>query len=136
MGTPPHLTELIRSLYQDQKATVRTPYGDTDWLKIRKGTRQGCILSPAAFNMYAEAIMRRADLNESKIGVKIGGRNINNLRYADDTTLLAENKKDLEHLIMIVKEESEKVGLRLNIKKTKIMTTAKNSNINIKINNE
>ncbi|CAI9716195.1 Hypothetical predicted protein [Octopus vulgaris] len=136
MGTPSHLDQLIRSLYRNQEATVRTLYGDTDWFEIGKGTRQGCILSPAAFQMYAEKVMRNADLEDSSIGVKIGGRNINNHRYADDKTLLAENNKDLEKLILLVKKESENFGLYLNVKKTKIMSTAATTNISIKIDNK
>ena len=136
MGTPEHLVALIRSLYMHQEATVRTAYGNTDWFEIGKGVRQGCILSPALFNLYAEMIMRQCNLDESTIGVKIGGRNINNLRYADDTTLLAENEKDLEYLVRRVKEESAQMGLHLNIKKTKVMTTADNGATRIKIDNE
>ncbi|CAI9734338.1 Hypothetical predicted protein [Octopus vulgaris] len=97
MGTPLHLVQLISSLYRNQEATVRTPYGDTDWFEIGRGTRQGCILSPAAFNMYTENVTRNAGLENSSIGMRIGGRNTNNLRYADDTTLQAENNKDLEN---------------------------------------
>ncbi|CAI9731101.1 Hypothetical predicted protein [Octopus vulgaris] len=105
-----------------------------DWFEIGKGTRQGCILSPAAFNMYAEKVMRNAGLEDSSIGVRIGGRNINNLRYADDTTLMAESGKDLEDLVLLVKKESEKFGLYLNVKKTKIISTAATTtNISIKI---
>ena len=136
MGAPAHLCKLIRSLYTDQEATVRTPYGDTDWFKIKKGARQGCIVSPVIFNMYAEMIMRNASIDESNIGVKIAGRNINNLRYADDTTLMAESEKDLKRLIQVVKEESEKFGLYLNTKKTKIMTTASTGKVMIKLGNE
>ncbi|CAI9714781.1 Hypothetical predicted protein [Octopus vulgaris] len=111
MGTPLYLVQLIRSLYRNQEATVRTPYGDTDWFEIGKGTQQGCILSPAVFNIYAKKVKRNAGLEDNSIGVKIGGRNINNLRYADDTTLLVENNKALENLILLVKKESEKFGL-------------------------
>ncbi|CAI9717975.1 Hypothetical predicted protein [Octopus vulgaris] len=136
MGTPLHLVQLIRSLYQNLEATVRTPYGDSDWFEIGKGTRQGYILSPAAFNMYSEKVMRNAGLEDSSIGVRIGGRNINNLHYADDTTLLAESGKNLEGLVLLVKKESEKFGLYLNVKKTKIMSTAATTNISIKIDNE
>ncbi|CAI9715383.1 Hypothetical predicted protein [Octopus vulgaris] len=136
MGTPLHLVQLIRSLYQNQEATVRTSYCDTDWFEIGKGTRQGCILSPAAFNMCAEKVMRNAGLEDSSIGVRIGGRNINNLRYADDTTLLAESGKDLEDLVLLIKKESERFGLYLNVKKTKIMSTTATTNISIKIDNE
>ena len=123
MGIPQHLVELIKNLYEDQEAAVRTPFGLTEWFNIQKGVRQGCILSPWLFNLYAEHIMRKAGLDEAKEGVKIAGKNINNLRYADDTTLLAESKEDLERLIYRVKEESALAGLFLNIKKTKIMTT-------------
>jgi hypothetical protein len=136
LGVPPHLIQLIRSLYTDQVATVRTQHGDTEWFRIGKGVRQGCILSPFLFNLYAEVIMRKLELDESKIGVKIGGRNINNLRYADDTTLLAETVDGIKDLIIKVKEESEKMGLYLNIKKTKILTTAANGAVKITINNE
>ncbi|XP_062826487.1 uncharacterized protein LOC134296190 [Anolis carolinensis] len=124
MGIPSHLFCLLISLYKDQVATVRTDHGTTDWFKIGKGVQQGCcILSPYLFNLYAEYIMRHAGLDESKAGVKISGRNINNLRYADDTTLMAESEEELRILITKVKEESAKAGLQLNIKKTKIMTT-------------
>ena len=133
---PAHLIQLIRSLYTDQEATVRSQYGDTDWFKIEKGVRQGCILSPFLFNLYAELIMRKLDLEETDIGVKIGGRNINNLRFADDTTLLAETEDDLEHLILRIKRESEKMGLYLNIKKTKIMTPVADGQVRIIINGE
>lgn len=134
-NAPTHLVNLIKSLYNDQEATVRTIYGDTAWFKIRKGVRQRCILSPFLFNLYAEAIMRKIDLDSSNIGVKIGGRIINNLRYADDTTFLAENEEDLKELIVKVKEESENLGLLLNIKKTKIMITAEDvSTMTITIN--
>ncbi|CAI9721277.1 Hypothetical predicted protein [Octopus vulgaris] len=136
MGTHLHLVQLIRSLYQNQEATVRTPHGNTDWFEIGNGTRQGCILSPAAFNMYAEKVMRNAGLEDSSLGVRIGGRNINNLHYADDTTLQAESGKDLEDLVLLVKKESEIFGLYLNVKKTKIMSTAATPNISIKIDNE
>ena len=136
MGIPEHLQELIRSLCENQEATVRTAFGNTNWFKISKGIRKGGILSSALFNLYAETIMRRCNLDESLIGVKIGGRNINNLRYADDTTLLAESEQELEYLIRRVKEESERMGLHLNIKKTKIMTTADNGTAHIIIDNE
>jgi hypothetical protein len=115
---------------------VRTRYGDTEWLKINKGTRQGCVLSPLLFNLYAEVVMRRLDLDESNIGVKIGGRTISNIRYADDTTLLAESAADLKELILKLKTESEKMGLSLNVKKTKIMTTAAKEEVHITIDNE
>uniref|UniRef100_A0A803U173 ribonuclease H n=1 Tax=Anolis carolinensis TaxID=28377 RepID=A0A803U173_ANOCA len=123
MGIPSHLVCLLRNLYKDQVATVRTDHGTTDWFKIGKGVQQGCRLSPYLFNLYAEHIMRRAGLDESKAGVKISGRNINNLRYADDTTLMAESEEELRSLITKVKEESAKAGLQLKIKKTKIMAT-------------
>ena len=121
MGIPDHLPCLLRNLYAGQEATVRTGHGTTDWFPTGKGVRQGCILSPCLFNFYAEYIMRNAGLEEAQAGIKIAGRNINNLRYADDTTLKAESKEELKSLLMKVKEESEKVGLKLNIQKTKIM---------------
>ena len=124
MGIPEHLIILLRGLYTDQEATVRTMYGNTEWFKINKGVRQGCILSPYLFNLYSENIMRMAGLEEIEHGIKIGGRNINNLRYADDTTLLAETEEGLKMLLDRVKQESEKAGLRLNIKKTKVMVTS------------
>ena len=123
MGIPDHLTYLLRNLYAGQEATDRTGHGTTDWFQIGKGVRQGCILSPCLFNLYAEYIMRNAGLEEAQGGVKIARRNINNLRYADDTTLLAESEEELNSLLMKMKEESEKVGLKLNIYKTKIMTS-------------
>ena len=122
MGIPDHLTYLLRNLYADQEATVRTGHGTTDWFQIRKGVRQGSILSPCLFNFYAEHIMQNAQLDEAQEGIKIARRNINNLRYADDTTLMAEREEELKSLLMKVKEESEKAGLKLNIQKTKIMT--------------
>ena len=122
MGIPDHLTCLLRSLYVGQEATVRTGYGTTYWFQIGKGVHQGCILSPCLFNLYAEHIMRNAGLEEAQAGIKIAGRNINNFRYADDTTLMAESE-ELKSLLMKVKEESEKVGLKLNIQKTKIMAS-------------
>ena len=115
MGIPAHLTCLLRNLYAGQEATVRNRHGTTDWFQIGKG--QGCILSPCLFNLYAEYIMRHAGLEEPEAGIKISGRNINNLRYADDTTLMAESEEELKSPLMIVKEESEKVGLKLNIQK-------------------
>uniref|UniRef100_A0A8D2J6E9 Reverse transcriptase domain-containing protein n=1 Tax=Varanus komodoensis TaxID=61221 RepID=A0A8D2J6E9_VARKO len=121
-GVPDHLICLLRNLYQE--ATVRTGHRTTDWFKIEKGVRQGCIPSPCQFNLYAEHIMRKAGLDESPVGIKIAGRNINNLRYADDTTLMVENEEELKSLLMRVKEESAKVGLKLNIKKTKIMASS------------
>ena len=120
MGIPDHLTCLQRNLYADHEAAVRIRCGMMDWLKIGKGVRQGCILSPCLFNLYAEYIMRNAGLAEAQAGIKIAGRNINNLRYADDTTFIAESE---EELLMKVKEESEKAGLKLNIHKTKIMAS-------------
>ena len=123
MGIPDHLTCLLRNLYAGQEATVRTGHGTTDWFQIGKGVRQGCILSPCLFNLYAEYIMRNAGLEEAQAGIKIARRNINNLRYADDTTLMAESEEELKSLLMKVKVESEKVGLKLNIQKTKIMAS-------------
>ena len=123
MGIPDHLTCLLRKLYAGQKATVRTGHGTTDWFQIGKGVCQGCILSPCLFNLYAEYIMRNAGLEEVQAGIKIARRNINNLRYADDTTLMAENEAELKSLLIKVKEQSEKVGLKLNIQKTKIMAS-------------
>ena len=119
MGMPDHLTCLLRNLYEGQEATVRTGHGTTDWFQIGKGVCQGCILSPCLFNFYAEYIMRKPGLEEAQAGIKIAERNINNLRYADDT--IAENEEELKSLVMKVKEESEKVGLKLNIQKMKIM---------------
>ena len=116
MGIPDHLTCLLRNVYAGQEATVRTGHGTTDWIQIGKGVHQGCILSPCLFNLYAEYIMRNAELEEAQAGIKISGRNINNLRYADDTTFMAESK-ELKSLLMQVKEESEKVSLKLNIRK-------------------
>ena len=123
MGIPYHLTCLLRNLYVGQEATVRTGHGTTDCFQIGRGVRQGCILSPCLFNLYAEHIMRNARLDEAEAGIKISGRNINNLRYADDTTFMAESEEKLKSLLMKVKEESEKVGLKLNIQKTKIMAS-------------
>ena len=123
MGIPDRLTYLLRNLYAGQEATVRTGHGKTDWLQIGKGVRQGCILSPCLFNLYAEYIMRNAGLDEAQAGSKIAGRNTNNLRYAVDTTLTAESEEELKSLLMNVKEKSETVGLKLNIQKTKIMTS-------------
>ena len=124
MGIPDHLTCLLRNLYAGQEATVRTRHGTTDWLQIGKGVRQGCILSPCLFNLYAEYIMRNAGLEEAQTGNKIAGRNINNLRYVDDSTLMAESEEELKSLLMKVKEESETVGLKLNIQKIKIMASS------------
>ena len=123
MGIPDHLTCLLRNLYAGQEATVRTGHGTTDWFQIGKGVCQGCILSPCFFNFYAEYIMRNAGLEEAQAGIKITGRNINRLRYADDTTLMAESEEELKSLLMKVKEEREKVGLKLNIQKMKIMAS-------------
>ena len=123
MGIPDHLTCLWRNLYAGQEATVRTGRGTTDWFQIGKGIGQGCILSPCLFNLCAEYIMRNVVLEEAHAGIKIARRNINNLRYADDTTLMADGEEDLKSLLMKVKEESEKVDLKLNIQKTKIMIT-------------
>ena len=123
MGIPDHLTCLLRHLYAGQEATVRTGHGTTDSFQTGKGVYQGCILSPCLFNVYAEYIMRNAGLEEAQAGIKIAGRNIHNLRYADDTTFMAESEQELKSLLMKVKEESEKVGLELNIQKTKIMVS-------------
>ena len=122
MGVPDHLTCLLRNLYAGREATVQTGHGTTDWFQIGKEIRQGCILSPCLFNLFAEYIMRNAGLEEAQAGIKIAGRNINHLRYADDTTFMAESE-ELKSLLMKVKEESEKVGLKLNIQKTKIMAS-------------
>ena len=113
----------MRNLYAGQEAIVRTGHGTTDWFQIRKGIHQGCILSPRLFNIYAEYIMRNAGLDEAQVGIKIARRNINNLRYADDTTLMAESEEKLKSLLMKGKEESEKVGLKLNIQRTKIIAS-------------
>ena len=123
MGIPDHLTCLLRNLYAGLEATVRTGHGTTDRFQIGKGVRQSCILSPCLFNLYAEYIMQNAGLEETQAGIKIAERNINNLRYADDTTLMAESEEELKSLLMKVKEESEKVDLNLNIQKTKIMAS-------------
>ena len=117
------MTCLLRNLYAGQEATVRTGHGTTDWFQIRKGVCQGCILSPCLFNFYVEYIMRNAGLEEAQAGIKIAGRNINNLKYADDTTLMAESEEEPKNLLMKVKEESEKVGLKLIIQKMKIMAS-------------
>ena len=124
MGIPDHLACLLRNLYAGQEATVRTGYGTTDWFHIGKGVRQGCILSPCLVNLYAEYIMGNAGLDEAQAGIKIVGRNINNLRYADDTILMAESEEELKSLLMKVKEESERVGLKFNIQETKIMASS------------
>ena len=123
MGIPDHLTCFLRNLYAGREATVRTGHGTTDWFQIGKGVRQGCILSPCLFNLYAEYILRNTGLEETQAGIRIAGRNINNLRYADDTTLMAESEEELKSLLMKVKVESEKVGLKLNIQKMKIMAS-------------
>ena len=123
VGLPGHLTCLLRNLCAGQEATVRTGHGTTDWFQIGKAVRQGCILSPCLLNFYAEYIMRNAGLEKAQAGIKIAGRNINNLRYADDTTLMVESEEELKSLLMKVKEESEKGDLRLNIQKTKIMVS-------------
>jgi len=123
MRIPNHLTYLLRNLYAGQEATVRTGHGTIDWFQIGKGVCQGCILSPCLFNFYVEYIMRIAVTEEAQAGIKIAGRNLNNLRYADDTPLMAESEEELKSLLMKVKEESEKVGLKLNIQKTKIMAS-------------
>ena len=123
IGIPDHLTCLLRNLYAGQEATVRTGHGTTDWFQIGKGVSQGCISSPCLFNFYAEYIMRNDGLEETQAGIKIARGNINNLRYADDTTLMAESEEELKSLLMKVKEESENVGLKLNIQKTKIMAS-------------
>ena len=123
MGIPNHSTCLLRNLYAGQEATAKTGHGTTDWFQIGKGVRQGCILSPCLFNLYAEYIMRKAGLDEVQAGIKIAGRNINKLRYADETTLMAESEEELKSLLMKVKEKSERVGLKLNIQKMKIMAS-------------
>ena len=120
MGMPDHLTCLLSNLYAGQEATVRTGHGTTDWFQIGKGVRQSCISSPCLFNLYAEGIMRNSGLEEAQAGIKTAGGNINNVRYTDDPTLMVENEEELKGLLMKVKEESEKVGLKLNIQKTKI----------------
>ena len=123
MGIPDHFTCLLRNLYAGHEATVRTGHGKIDWIQIGKGVCQGCILSPCLFNLYAEYIMRNAGLEETQGGIKTARRNINNLRYADGTTLMAENEEELKSLLMKVKEDSEKVGSKLNIQKTKAMAS-------------
>ena len=123
MGIPDYLTCLLRNPYAGQEARVRTGYGIADWFQIRKGVCQGCILSPCLFNLYAEYIMQNARLDEAQAGIKIAGRNSNNLRYADDTTLMGKREEELKILLMKVKKESENVGLKLNIQKTKIMAS-------------
>ena len=123
MEIPDHLTCLLRNLYAGEEARVRTGHGTTDWFQMGKGVCQGCMLSPCLFNLYAEYIMKNAGLEEAQAGIKIAGRNINNRRYTDDTTLMAESEEELKSLLMKLKEESEKVGLKLNIQKTKIMVS-------------
>ena len=123
MGIPDHLTCLLRNLYAGQEATVRTGHRTTDWFQIGKGVHQGCIMSPCLFNFYAEYIMRNAGLEETQTGIKIARKNINNLRYVDDTTLMAENEEELKSHLMKVKEESKNVGLKLNNQKMKIMAS-------------
>ena len=123
MGIPDHLTCLLRNLYARQEATVRTGHATTDWFQTGKGVRQGYILSPCLFNLHAEYIRRNTGMEEAQARIKIAGRNINNLRYTDDTTLMAESEEELKSLLMKVEEESEKVGLKLNIQKTKIMAS-------------
>ena len=123
MGIPDGLTCLLKNLYAGQDATVRTEHGTTDWFQIRKRVLQSCILSPCLFNLPAEYVMRNTGLEEAQAGIKIAGRNINNLRYADDSTLMAESEEELKSLLMKVKEEGEKAGLKLNIQKTKIMAS-------------
>ena len=123
MGIPDHLTCLLRNFYAGQEATARTGHGTADWFQIGKGVRQGCMMSPCLFNLHAEYTMRNAGLDEVQAGIKIAGKNINNLRYADDTTLMGESEEELKSLLMNVREESKKVGVKLNIQKTKIMTS-------------
>ena len=124
---PDHLTCLLRNLYASQEATVRTGHVTTDWFQIKKGVCQVCTLPPCLFNLDAEYIMRNTGLDEAQAGIKISGRNISKLRYADDTTLMAESEEELKSLLMKVKEESEKVGLKRNIQKTKIMASGLNT---------
>ena len=124
MGIPDHLTSLLRNLYAGQEATVRTVQGTTDWFQIRKGVHQGCILSPYLLNLYAKYIMRNPGLDEAQAGINTARRNINNLRYADDTTLMVESEEEIKSLSMKVKEESEKIDLKFNIQKTKIMASS------------
>ena len=126
MGIPDHLNCLLKNLYAGQEATVRTGHGTTDWFQIGKGVRQGCILSPCLFNLYAEYIMRNAVLEEAQAGIKIAGRNINNFRYADDTTLRAESEEELKSLLMRLQEKSKNAVLKLNIQKMKTMASGPN----------
>ena len=134
MGIPDHLTCLLRNLYAGHEVTISTVHGTTDWFQIGKGVCQGYILSPCLFNLYAEYVLQNARLDEARAGIKIAGRNINNLRYADNTTFMAESEEELKSLLMKVKEESEKAGLKLNIQKTKIM--ASNTNTSWQIDGE
>ena len=136
MGIPDHLTCLSRNLYAGQEATVRTGHGTTDWFQIGKGEHQGCILSPCLFNLYAEYIMGNAGLEEAQAGIKIAGRNISKLGYADGTSLMAESEEELKSLLMKTKEESEKVGIKLNIQKTKIMASSPITSISWEIDGE
>ena len=124
MGIPDYLTWLLRNLYAGLEATVRTRHGKMDWFKVGKGVYEGCILSPCLFNLYAEYIMQNTRLDEAQAGIKIAGRNINNLRYADDTIIMAESEEEPKRFLMKVKKESEKVGLKLNIQKTKILASS------------
>ena len=124
MGIPDNLICLLKNLYADEEATVRTGHGTMDWFQIGKGLHQGCIMSLCLFNLYAVYIMRNAGLDKAQAGINIAGRNINNFRYADDTTLKAESEEELKSLLMKVKKESKKVGLKLNIQKTKIMASS------------
>ena len=123
MRIPNHLTCLLKNLYAGQEAVIRTGHGTKDWFQVGKGVCQGCILSPCLFKLYAEYIIRNAGLEETQAGIKIAGRNINNIRYADDITLMAESEEELKSLLMKVKEEGAKVGLKFNIQKTKIMAS-------------
>ena len=123
IGIPDHLTCLLRSLYAGQEAALRTRHGTTDWLQMGKGVSQGCIVSPCLFNLYAEYIVRNAGQDEAQAGIRIARRNINNLRYADDTTLLAESKEKLKSFLMKVKEDSDKAGLKFNFQKTKTLAS-------------
>ena len=123
MGIPDHMTCLLRNLYAGQEATVRTGHGTTDWFQIGKGVRQGCVLSPCLFNLYAEYIKQNARLDELQAGMKTSGRNINNLRYADDITPMAKSEEELNSFLMKVKEKSEKAGLKINVQKAKIMAS-------------
>ena len=123
IGIPDHLTCLLRNLYAGQEATAKTRHGTTDWFQIGKGVRPGCILSPCLFNLYAEYIMRNAELDEAQAGIKTARRNINHFRYANDTTLMTDSKEDLKSLLMKLKEENENASLKLNTQKTKIMAS-------------